>query len=65
MSDKATSRMLGAALAGGIIGAGAALLFAPRSGKETREHMQENFNDLKHKARREASPVLSAWEEEV
>jgi gas vesicle protein len=35
-----------APLLAGIVGAGLALLFAPRSGKETREKIQEQAKDL-------------------
>lgn len=50
MSATTNSRMLGATIAGGIVGAGLALLFAPRSGQETREQIHQNFDDLKQNA---------------
>ncbi|MBI4822764.1 MAG: YtxH domain-containing protein [Nitrospirae bacterium] len=37
-------------LLGGVIGAGVALLFAPRSGKETRQRIRELAEDVKDKA---------------
>lgn len=50
MSSKSTTDMVGAALVGGAIGAGLALLFAPRSGKETRERIQEGAANIKNEA---------------
>jgi gas vesicle protein len=38
-------------LLGGIVGAGFALLFAPRSGRETRERIKEIADDVKVKAK--------------
>lgn len=35
---------------GGIVGAGAALLMAPQSGKETREKIKDIADDIKEKA---------------
>lgn len=35
----------------GLAGAGIALLFAPRSGRETRMKIQETADELKHQAR--------------
>lgn len=37
---------LGGAVLGGVIGAGVALLFAPATGKETRERLKEKAKDL-------------------
>ena len=47
MSD--TSKIVVAALAGAAIGAVAALLLAPASGKETREKLREKFAGAKDK----------------
>ena len=54
MSDNTESRCVGGYLAafaiGALIGAGAALLYAPRSGKETRELLAKKGRDLKGQA---------------
>ncbi len=42
--------MLLAFLAGGLIGAGLALLYAPASGKETRQKINDMAGDLRRKA---------------
>jgi gas vesicle protein len=34
---------------GALIGAAAGMLFAPKAGTETREELNEKFNELKHK----------------
>lgn len=47
MSD--TSKIVIAALAGAAVGAVAALLLAPASGKETREKLKEKFAGAKDK----------------
>ena len=43
------STMVAAFLIGGLVGAGIALLTAPRSGKETREKIKELTEDAKEK----------------
>ena len=50
MSERSTSQVVGATLVGGMLGAGVALLFAPRSGKETRDKIHEGVNDMKQQA---------------
>ena len=54
-SDRA--RLVAALLAGTLIGAGLALLFAPASGRETRDNLMRRANgladDLKDQFRRE------------
>lgn len=47
MSD--TSKVVIAALAGAAVGAVAALLLAPASGKETREKLKNKFSEAKDK----------------
>jgi gas vesicle protein len=44
-------------LLGGIVGAGFALLFAPRSGRETRERIKVFTEDVKDKAKDYAEDV--------
>jgi gas vesicle protein len=43
-----TSKVLLAALGGAVVGAGLALLFAPASGRETRERLAETANSAKN-----------------
>jgi gas vesicle protein len=50
MTDKTASKVVGATLVGGMIGAGLAMLFAPRSGKETRDMIHDNYDDMKQQA---------------
>jgi gas vesicle protein len=42
-----TSKVIVAALAGAVVGAGVALLLAPASGKETRGKIADKFNEAK------------------
>lgn len=49
MSNENSAGWLAAFVSGALIGAGAALLFAPRSGKETRELLADYGCDLKEK----------------
>ncbi|WP_299205831.1 YtxH domain-containing protein [Brumimicrobium sp.] len=42
-----TSKIIAAALAGAVVGAGVALLLAPASGKETREKIADKLGDAK------------------
>lgn len=42
--------MFGAFAAGAVLGAGLAILFAPRSGRETREMVGKRMHDLKDAA---------------
>ena len=46
-SLKQTSTVLGSVIVGAIAGAAAALLLAPKSGKETREELLDRANSLK------------------
>ncbi len=58
MTTKDTLRIVGAALAGGVIGAGLGMLFAPDSGKNTRAKIVDGTKDmaenLKNKVKDEA-----------
>jgi gas vesicle protein len=44
---------------GGLVGAGVALLLAPRAGKETRERIRELADDVREKAEEYAGQVKS------
>lgn len=50
MSSHATSTLLKTSLLSGIVGAGLALLFAPRSGQETRKTIKNKTDELQHNA---------------
>ncbi len=45
---------------GGVIGAGAALLFAPKSGRETRQMIKDSAEDVKGKAGQYAGQAKEA-----
>ncbi len=47
-SEESKSNIL-AFMLGGVVGAGIALVFAPRSGKETREHLRGYAKDIEGK----------------
>lgn len=49
MSNENSAGLFMAFISGALLGAGAALLFAPRSGKETREMLADCGCDLKEK----------------
>lgn len=63
MSDRRTTVKAGALLliAGGIIGAGVALLFAPQSGKATRK----DISRYARKAKRKAEEVADDFSESI
>lgn len=45
---------------GGTVGLSAALLLAPRSGKETRQMLQDQANSIRHRARRSVTEIRNA-----
>lgn len=53
MSDNRNLDFLKGLLIGGLIGAAAGILFAPKSGRETREEISKKTQDLLTKAREE------------
>jgi len=50
MADRASPNIAMVSFMAGLAGAGLALLLAPRSGKETREHMKARSEELKGQA---------------
>lgn len=58
MSDNRTLEFLKGVLIGGVLGAVAALLYAPKSGRETREELGHKMDDLYSKAREEYEASL-------
>ena len=50
MTERTGNRTLLMPLLAGLLGAGLALLFAPRSGKETRERIRMRAEDMKQQA---------------
>lgn len=58
-------KILGAFLIGGILGAGLAFLFAPKSGKETREDISKFARKVKDDTKEKAEDVVESIEELV
>ncbi len=50
MTERSANNALWVPIAAGIVGAGLALLFAPRSGRETRDKLRENYGELRDRA---------------
>lgn len=50
MAERSSPNLAVVTLLAGLAGAGLALLFAPRSGRETREKIQEKAEDIKDRA---------------
>jgi gas vesicle protein len=48
--NKNTTKIAGAFLLGGLIGASVALLYAPKSGRETREDISKTAKRIKNKS---------------
>jgi gas vesicle protein len=48
--NKNTTKIAGAFLLGGLIGASVALLYAPKSGRETREDISKTARRIKNKS---------------
>ncbi len=58
MSDNRTLEFVKGVLIGGALGAVAALLYAPKSGRETREELSGRMDDMYAKAREEYDSSL-------
>lgn len=56
-------KLLAAFLIGGLIGAAAALLYAPKSGEETRREIKKRAKELKKKTVRAAEDLYEEIEE--
>lgn len=56
-------KLLAAFLIGGLIGAAAALLYAPKSGEETRKEIKKRAKELKKKTVRAAEDLYEEIEE--
>ena len=67
MADNDNKALVGAMMlvAGGIIGAGVALLFAPQSGKETREDIARYARRTKKRAKHMADDFADAFSDVV
>lgn len=57
------SKIILAALGGAVIGAGLALLFAPASGKETRENISDELEDAKDKVKESVKDAMDKMNE--
>jgi gas vesicle protein len=65
MTESKRGDMFAATLVAGMIGAGLALLFAPRSGRETREKIRDKSEDLKQQATVSMTNVREALEKDI
>lgn len=65
MTESRGSRALLAPLLAGLLGAGLALLFAPRSGKQTREKMRMKAQDVKQQAQDNLSNVRDSLDQSI
>lgn len=61
MSENRGGEIVGAFLVGGLIGAALGILFAPKSGKETRREIGDWMDETKEKAKEK----LEKLEEEI
>jgi gas vesicle protein len=64
-SGSATSSILLSFLAGGLTGAAIALLFAPASGQETREFIDQKFRDQVDRAREGKERMVAKGQEVI
>lgn len=60
-----TSKVLIAALAGAVVGAGIALLLAPASGEETREKLAKKIKNLKDSLEKKVNSEEAIKEEKA
>lgn len=65
MTESKRGEMFAATLVAGMIGAGLALLFAPRSGSETREKIRNKSEDVKQQASVSMTNVREALEKNI
>lgn len=63
--DSSLGSIAFAFLAGCLVGAGAALLLAPQSGKETRDMMKDYAKDAQGKAREKANEAKETFQSAV
>lgn len=63
--EKESGAGAGAFLLGALVGAGLALLFAPRSGEETRKELEERARDLKSSAEERVREAQRQLEERM
>lgn len=50
-SEKSSANIAGVAFVAAVIGAAAAMLLAPKSGSETRDHIKRKMNEAKEKSK--------------
>lgn len=65
MTEDKGSRSLLAPILAGLLGAGLALLFAPRSGKQTREKMRMKAENMKQHAQDNLSNVRESLDQSI
>lgn len=65
MTESNRSKVFVAPLLAGLLGAGLALLFAPRSGKQTRERMRMKAGDMKQQAQDNLANVRESLDQSI
>lgn len=65
MTEAKSNRSLLMPLVAGLLGAGLALFFAPRSGRETREKMRMQADEMKDKAEDSLSSVRRSLNQSI
>lgn len=65
MTEAKSDRTLLMPILAGLLGAGLALLFAPRSGKETRDRMRMRAEDVKHQAEEGMTEVRESLDRSI
>jgi gas vesicle protein len=65
MAETRSSKALLVPIFAGMLGAGVALLFAPRSGRETREKMRMRAEDMKHQTKEGAAEIRESLDRSI
>lgn len=65
MTESKGNKMLLAPILAGLMGAGLAMLFAPRSGKQTREKMQDRAKEVKQTTEDNLTSVRKSLDQSI